>query len=137
GLPANLLKVEITETTLIVNPNAARALDRIKALGASISIDDFGTGYSGLSYLSRFPIDDLKIDQSFTRRLAEDRRAAEIVRSVVQLARELDIGAIAEGIEDPTQARMLREMGVKLGQGYLFGRPAPAPVACAASVAAD
>lgn len=137
GLPANLLKVEITETTLIVNPNAARALDRIKALGASISIDDFGTGYSGLSYLSRFPIDDLKIDQSFTRRLAEDRRAAEIVRSVVQLARELDIGAVAEGIEDPTQARMLREMGVKLGQGYLFGRPAPAPVACAAFVAAD
>lgn len=126
GLAPALLKVEITETSLIVNPNAARALERIKALGASISIDDFGTGYSGLSYLSRFPIDYLKIDQSFTRRIAEDRRAAEIIRSVVQLAGQLKIGAIAEGIETPEQARLLAEMGVVFGQGYLFGRPAPA-----------
>jgi diguanylate cyclase len=130
GLPASLLKVEITETTLIVNPDAGRALERIKALGASISLDDFGTGYSGLSYLSRFPIDFLKIDQSFTRRIVEDRRTAEIVRSVVQLAGQLDIRAIAEGIETEEQARAMAEMGVVFGQGYLFGRPAPAAEAC-------
>jgi EAL domain-containing protein (putative c-di-GMP-specific phosphodiesterase class I) len=132
GLAPSLLKVAITETTLIVNPRAAAALARIKALGASISIDDFGTGYSGLSYLSRFPVDHLKIDQSFTRRIAEDRRAAEIIRSVVELGRQLDIGAIAEGIETPEQAKLLAGMGVVHGQGYLFGRPAPVAEACAA-----
>ena len=136
GLDPTRLKVEITETTLIVNPHAAEALARVKALGACVSLDDFGTGYSGLSYLSRFPIDHIKIDQSFTRRLIEDRRTAEIVRSVVGLAGQLDISAVAEGIETPEQARRLAEMGVGYGQGYLFGAPVPADAACAAFLAA-
>ncbi|MBL0932428.1 MAG: EAL domain-containing protein, partial [Alphaproteobacteria bacterium] len=136
GLDPIHLKVEITETTLIVNPHAAEALARVKALGASVSLDDFGTGYSGLSYLSRFPIDHIKIDQSFTIRLVADRRIAEIVRSAVDLARLLDISAVAEGIETPTQAQLLAEMGVSFGQGYLFGAPVPADAACAAFLAA-
>ncbi len=136
GLDPIHLKVEITETTLIVNPHAAEALARVKALGACVSLDDFGTGYSGLSYLSRFPIDHIKIDQSFTRRLVEDRRTAEIVRSVVDLAGQLDISAVAEGIETQEQARRLAGMGVGFGQGYLFGAPVPAEAACAAFLAA-
>lgn len=136
GLDPIHLKVEITETTLIVNPHAAEALARVKALGASVSLDDFGTGYSGLSYLSRFPIDHIKIDQSFTSRLVADKRTAEIVRSVVDLAGLLDISAVAEGIETPEQARRLAEMGVGYGQGYLFGPPVPADAACAAFLAA-
>jgi diguanylate cyclase len=136
GLSPTWLKVEITETTLIVNAHAAEALAGVKALGAAVSLDDFGTGYSGLSYLSNFPIDDIKIDQSFTRRLVEDRRTAEIVRSVVDLAGQLDIRAVAEGIETGEQARLLADMGVGYGQGFLFGRPVPAHEACAAHLAA-
>ena len=132
GLPAERLKVEITETTLISNPNAATALARIKALGASISLDDFGTGYSGLSYLSRFPIDFVKIDQSFTAAVQEDRKTAEILRSMISLGTQLEIDAIAEGIETTGQAETLRQMGCIYGQGYLFGKAQPADQACAA-----
>jgi EAL domain-containing protein (putative c-di-GMP-specific phosphodiesterase class I) len=132
GLPPERLKVEITETTLIVNRDAHKALARIKALGAAISLDDFGTGYSGLSYLSQFPIDYLKIDKSFVSTMLDDRKTAEIIRSVVQLASQLEIDAIAEGVETPAQAEFLRSVGCVYGQGYFYGAAQPAEHACAA-----
>jgi EAL domain-containing protein (putative c-di-GMP-specific phosphodiesterase class I) len=132
SLPPERLKVEITETTLIVNRDAHKALARIKALGAAISLDDFGTGYSGLSYLSQFPIDYLKIDKSFVGIMLDDRKTAEIIRSVVHLASQLEIDAIAEGVETPAQAEYLRSVGCVYGQGYLYGSAQPAEHACAA-----
>jgi EAL domain-containing protein (putative c-di-GMP-specific phosphodiesterase class I) len=132
NLPAERLKVEITETTLIVNRDAHKALARIKELGASISLDDFGTGYSGLSYLSQFPIDYVKIDKSFVATMLTDRKTAEIIRSVVQLASQLEIDAIAEGIETEPQAEFLRSVGCVYGQGFLYGTAQPAENACTA-----
>jgi EAL domain-containing protein (putative c-di-GMP-specific phosphodiesterase class I) len=132
GLPAERLKVEITETTLIVNRGARAALDRIKALGCSISLDDFGTGYSGLSYLSQFPIDYVKIDKSFVSAMLAERKTGEIIRSVVQLAGQIEIDTIAEGVETPAQAEFLRAAGCIYGQGFLYGDPKPAELACAA-----
>ena len=131
-LPAERLKIEITETTLISNAHAAEALARVKAMGVQVSLDDFGTGYSGLSYLCRFPIDLLKIDRSFTLAAASERKTAEILRSMLALGAQLEIDAIAEGIETVEQADMLRSMGCRYGQGYLYGRPLPADEACAA-----
>jgi EAL domain-containing protein (putative c-di-GMP-specific phosphodiesterase class I) len=131
-LPPERLKIEITETTLISNAHAAEALARVKAMGVSISLDDFGTGYSGLSYLCRFPIDLLKIDRSFTLAAASERKTAEILRSMLALGAQLEIDAIAEGVESAEQAEMLRAMGCRYGQGYLYGHPLPADQACAA-----
>jgi|GEM_PF-6922814 len=131
-LPAERLKIEITETTLISSAHAAEALARVKAMGVQVSLDDFGTGYSGLSYLCRFPIDLLKIDRSFTLAAANERKTAEILRSMLALGAQLEIDAIAEGIETAEQAAMLRSMGCRYGQGYLYGRPLPADEACAA-----
>jgi EAL domain-containing protein (putative c-di-GMP-specific phosphodiesterase class I) len=132
GLPPERLKVEITETTLIVNPDARAALARIKEMGTSISLDDFGTGYSGLTYLSQFPIDYLKIDKSFVGAMLGERKTGEIIRSVVHLAGQLEIHAIAEGIESEAQAAFLRSVGCVYGQGYLYGQAQPAEAACAA-----
>ncbi len=131
GLPPERLKVEITETTLIVNQNARAALDRIKALGCSISLDDFGTGYSGLSYLSQFPIDYLKIDKSFVCSMLAERKTGEIIRSVVQLAAQIEIDTIAEGVETQQQADFLRQAGCVYGQGFLYGDAKSAELACA------
>jgi EAL domain-containing protein (putative c-di-GMP-specific phosphodiesterase class I) len=131
-LPAERFKVEITETTLISNPNAAEALSQLRGRGMSISLDDFGTGYSGLSYLSKFPIDYLKIDGSFVAAALDVRKTADILRAMLALGAQLEIDAIAEGIENEAQATLLRSMGCRYGQGYLYGRPAPAEQACAA-----
>jgi EAL domain-containing protein (putative c-di-GMP-specific phosphodiesterase class I) len=131
-LPAERFKVEITETTLISNPNAAEALAQLRGRGMSISLDDFGTGYSGLSYLSKFPIDYLKIDGSFVAAALDVRKTADILRAMLALGAQLEIDAIAEGIENEAQATLLRSMGCRYGQGYLYGRPAPAEQACAA-----
>jgi EAL domain-containing protein (putative c-di-GMP-specific phosphodiesterase class I) len=131
-LPAERLRIEITETTLIANPKAGEALAQLRRSGMSISLDDFGTGYSGLSYLSKFPIDYLKIDGSFVAAALDERKSADILRAILALGAQLEIDAIAEGIEDEAQASLLREMGCIYGQGYLYGRPAPANEACAA-----
>lgn len=137
GLPPTALILEITETVLIGGgEHSARTLDilnRLRAEGIRIAIDDFGTGYSSLSYLAQLPVDLLKIDRSFVPSAGEasaDDHA--FTRAVLQLGASRRLPAIAEGVETPEQARLLREMGCTLAQGYLFARPSPASVIDAA-----
>ena len=124
GLDPQLLTLEITESLLMRDVEAVlERLTQLKGLGVRLAIDDFGTGYSSLSYLRRFPVDVLKIDQSFIS--AVDSGAAEgaLVRSIVSLAQMLDLHTVAEGIEEAGQLEALRSLGVEQGQGYLFSRP--------------
>ena len=118
------LELELTESSLADDPERAAAqFHALKELGVSLSLDDFGTGYSSLSQLRRFPIDTLKIDQSFVLETPDDKGAAAIVRTIVSLAEALDIETVAEGVETPEQVRFLRQSGVGLLQGFLFSRP--------------
>ncbi len=96
-------------------------MSRLRGIGIHVSIDDFGTGYSSLSYLSKFPITKLKIDQSFVRDLAQDRQA--IVKTIIDLARNLNLNVIAEGVESKEQARLLMELNCTEAQGYLYAKP--------------
>jgi EAL domain-containing protein (putative c-di-GMP-specific phosphodiesterase class I) len=124
GLAPGLLEMELTESLLVENvEHAIDVLHKLKALGASISIDDFGTGYSSLGYLKRFPIDSLKIDRSFVRDLASSSKDAAIVDAICALARSLDIGLVAEGVEQAWQAEYLAARHCTEMQGYLFSRP--------------
>ena len=128
GLPPHLLELELTETIMLQDvENTLDTVRQLKALGVRLSIDDFGTGYSSLSYLKRFAVDRLKIDQSFVRDINTDPDDAAIVTAIIQLARSLRLGIIAEGVETPEQLAYLREAGCSEVQGYLFSRPlAPA-----------
>jgi diguanylate cyclase (GGDEF)-like protein len=124
GLPAGLLELELTESLLMENVEyAMEVLHRLKALGASISIDDFGTGYSSLGYLKRFPIDSLKIDRSFVRDIGSSAKDAAIVDAICALARSLDIGVVAEGVEHAWQAEYVCARHCAELQGYLFSAP--------------
>jgi EAL domain-containing protein (putative c-di-GMP-specific phosphodiesterase class I) len=124
GFPAERLDVEITEGIFMSNARAiTEALQKLRDLGISIALDDFGTGYSSLSYLGRLPVDKIKIDQSFVKRLPGDQEAGVIIRAVMMLSEALNKIVIAEGIETADQAWMLKMMGCKVGQGYHFGRP--------------
>ena len=124
GLQPKSLVVEITESAIMHSVDAAlRTMGDLKALGARLAIDDFGTGYSSLSYLGRFPVDKLKIDQSFTRGIGETASSACIVDAVIAMARSLGIGTIAEGVETEEQRTYLARRGCHEGQGYLFSRP--------------
>lgn len=131
-LPPARICLEITERDAL--ERATRGTQRptnmslaaLRDVGVQLAIDDFGTGYSSLTHLRRFPVDVLKIDRSFVSGLALNRNDASIVRAVVGLARAMEMTAIAEGIEQPEQARLLVEMGCDRGQGYLYGRPRPA-----------
>jgi EAL domain-containing protein (putative c-di-GMP-specific phosphodiesterase class I) len=127
GMSSRQLGLEMTESSLIPNMSTAvEVLESLRALGISISMDDFGTGYSSLSYLHSFPIDVLKIDRSFVGRMSEGDQPLQIVRTIIELARVLEMDVVAEGIETGEQYRLLREMGCRYGQGYLFSRPLPA-----------
>jgi EAL domain-containing protein (putative c-di-GMP-specific phosphodiesterase class I)/CRP-like cAMP-binding protein len=126
GVPPAGLKLEITESMLMANPDgAARILADLRARGLGVAIDDFGTGYSSLSYLATLPITTLKIDRSFVQALAASPVNARIVQTILRLAHELGIAAVAEGIEDAATAETLRDMGCTYGQGYHFARPLP------------
>ncbi len=118
------VKLEITETTIMNRPDKATSqLQKLKNLGLTLSIDDFGTGYSSMSYLKRFPLDQLKIDLSFVRRIDTDKENREIVRAIIALAHNLGLEVVAEGIETPKHLQILRDLGCEYGQGFLFSRP--------------
>jgi diguanylate cyclase (GGDEF)-like protein len=126
GFPAEQLELEITEGSLMRNPEAAlECLQQWKELGVRIAIDDFGAGYSSLGYLSRLPVDCLKLDKSLIRRLTTERKDAVIVRSIIALGKDLGVSVIAEGVETELQLQMLQELGCPQVQGYLLARPGP------------
>jgi len=127
GLEPRWLELELTESVVSADPEGAVALmHRLHALGVSLSVDDFGTGYSSLSYLKRFPIQKLKIDQSFVRDLDADPSNLSIVSGIIAMAHSLGLKTVAEGVETAAQAQLLTQKGCDVGQGYLYARPMPA-----------
>jgi diguanylate cyclase (GGDEF)-like protein len=126
-VPAEAFCLEITESAIMDDPARALAtLNRLSALGFKLSIDDFGTGYSSLAYLKRLPVDELKIDRSFVMSMEKDLDDAKIVRSTIDLAHNLGLTVVAEGVENSKAWEMLRELSCDEAQGYHMGRPMPA-----------
>lgn len=124
GLPASQLELELTESMLLQDSERVmQVIHELKQLGVQLSIDDFGTGYSNMAYLKKFAVDKLKIDQSFVRGIARNPDDAAIVQSVVTLAHNFHLKAIAEGVEDSDSERILRSLGCDEVQGYLYARP--------------
>jgi len=127
GLPPKRLELEITETALLEKEvGVLSTLQELRRLGISISLDDFGTGYSSLRYLTTFPIDQIKIDRSFTQNITHRADCAAVVASVLALGSGLGVATVAEGVETKQQFDILRASGVNYVQGYLFGAPCPA-----------
>ena len=127
GLPPRRLELEVTESALVGDLDLARAsLAQLKALGVRLALDDFGTGYSSLRHLQTLPFDKIKIDRSFVAAMAEDAESGKIVSAVVGLGHSLGLVTVAEGIESEEIAGLLRALGCDIGQGWLYGRPAPA-----------
>jgi diguanylate cyclase (GGDEF)-like protein len=127
GLEASCLELELTESILLHDSEAFMdMLQQLKTLGVKLSIDDFGTGYSNLSYLQRFQVDKLKIDQSFVRKLQGNAQDQAIVTAIIQMAKSLQLITTAEGIEDEPTRQLLAGLGCDQGQGYWFARPLPA-----------
>jgi diguanylate cyclase (GGDEF)-like protein/PAS domain S-box-containing protein len=121
------LELEITESTVLSDPvRTKRVLDKLSAMGIVLSIDDFGTGYSSLSYLTQLPVNEIKIDRSFVMNMAESSGDAVIVRSTIDLARNLGLQVVAEGVETEEAWHELNELGCTLAQGYYLTRPVPA-----------
>ncbi|HEX2271739.1 MAG TPA: EAL domain-containing protein [Pyrinomonadaceae bacterium] len=124
GIDTHSLKLEITESAVMENIGTATILlQQLRALGIELAVDDFGTGYSSLSYLHRLPINSLKIDKSFVKGMVDKRDHAEIVKTILTLARSLGIRAVAEGVETLEQLVELRRLGCEAGQGHLFSKP--------------
>ena len=127
GVDPSRIVFEVTESGLMRDlGDARRVLTSLKALGVRIALDDFGTGYSSLSYLHRLPVDRLKIDRSFVTQCTEDATALNIVRSILDLCRHLALDCIVEGVETREQMQLLRSVGCRSMQGYLFHKPMPA-----------
>ena len=117
----------MTESSLIPDPGTAmEVLGSLRRLGVSLLMDDFGTGYSSLNHLHSLPFDVLKIDRSFVMRMTEGEQPLQIVRTIVELARVMGMDVVAEGIETHEQYTLLRQLGCRFGQGFLFSRPVPA-----------
>jgi EAL domain-containing protein (putative c-di-GMP-specific phosphodiesterase class I) len=129
GVPAGLLRLELTESALLAEPAQARdVLTRLHDAGVSLSIDDFGTGFSSMGHLKHLPVDELKIDRSYVGEMATSPEDAALVKSVIDLGRELGITVVAEGVEQPATAAALADLGCDVAQGYLYATPAPAEV---------
>jgi diguanylate cyclase (GGDEF)-like protein len=128
-VPAHLLCLEITEDSIMADPdNALDVLTRIRQLGVKTSIDDFGTGYSSMSYLKRLPVDELKIDRSFVYDMATDRKNAMLVQSTIELGHNLGLSVTAEGVEDLATVEVLQNLSCDVAQGYYFAKPLTADV---------
>jgi EAL domain-containing protein (putative c-di-GMP-specific phosphodiesterase class I) len=124
GLPASSLIFEITESSIMSDPvRTVAVLGRMRAMGVRLAIDDFGTGYSSFSHLRRLPVDEIKIDKSFVQHLANDHSDLVIVRSIVDLGRNLGLRVVAEGVEDEQAWRELAMLGCDVIQGYVLTRP--------------
>lgn len=124
GLAASRLHLEITESAFVEHSGPIlKAVGELRAMGITIALDDFGTGYSSLSYIAGFPLDKLKIDQSFVRKMATDPQSRAIVQTIKALARGLDLSVVAEGVETQLESDLLRAMGCEVGQGYFYGKP--------------
>jgi EAL domain-containing protein (putative c-di-GMP-specific phosphodiesterase class I) len=127
GLDPGFLEIELTESVVLQGAeSSSNVLSRLKTLGVSIAIDDFGTGYSSLAYLKHFPIDKVKIDQTFVRDIDTDPDDRAIVEAVIAMSHHLKLKVVAEGVCSQGQARFLRERGCDIAQGHLYGRPMPA-----------
>ena len=127
GISSAQLGLEMTESSLIPDGGTAlEVLGSLRKLGVWLLMDDFGTGYSSLHHLHAFPFDVLKIDRSFVSRMTEGEQPLQIVRTIVELARVLGMSVVAEGIETHEQDALLRQLGCRFGQGFLFSRPVPA-----------
>jgi EAL domain-containing protein (putative c-di-GMP-specific phosphodiesterase class I) len=127
GMPAEALCLEITESAIMDEPQRALAtLNALSAAGLKLSIDDFGTGYSSLAYLKRLPVNELKIDRSFVMAMEQDADDAKIVRSTIDLAHNLGLTVVAEGVENVSVLRLLAELNCDQAQGYHMSRPLPA-----------
>jgi len=125
-LDPSRLQLELTESTVMSDPaRTIGILRRLRATGVGLAIDDFGTGHSSLAYLTNLPATELKIDKSFVSAMETDPASRTVVRSIIDLGRNLGLEVLAEGIETAHQLESLREMGCHLGQGYLFSRPVP------------
>ncbi len=125
-LPARLLMVEITESTIMANPpHALEVLTRLNEMGVQLAIDDFGIGYSSMAYLKSLPVHELKVDRSFVSQMATSGRDAVIVRSTVDLGRNLGLRVVAEGVEDPVTLQQLDTIGCDAIQGFHVSRPVP------------
>lgn len=123
AMPASDLRLEVTESSIMSNPDTAQTtMQGLQRLGVGLHMDDFGTGYSSLNHLHRYPFDTLKIDRSFVQEIA-NKNSSEIVRTILDLARSLDMDVVAEGIETAEQAERLQSLGCHLGQGYYYARP--------------
>jgi EAL domain-containing protein (putative c-di-GMP-specific phosphodiesterase class I) len=126
-LPPRFLELELTESIALHNVEAAIEISReLSELGVEISVDDFGTGYSSLSYLQRFSLNKLKIDQSFTRRMTDNKESENIVDAIISLAKSLKMKTIAEGVETELQLSMYKQKGCDEIQGFYFSKPVPA-----------
>lgn len=124
GMPASSLELELTESALLTDEEATLAsLTALKRLGLELAIDDFGTGYSSLTYLKNFPIDRIKIDQSFITDIDTSNESAEITRSIVSMTQSLGLEVIAEGVERAEHLAFLKELGCEEAQGFLIGKP--------------
>ncbi|OYT99967.1 MAG: two-component system response regulator [Burkholderiales bacterium PBB1] len=126
GLPAHALRLEITETFAMQDSDLIYTLEALRALGVSLALDDFGTGYSSLSSLDQLPLDVVKIDRSFTSKMAGSEYHAALIEATLRMAKALHLEVVAEGVETKAQADQLLLLGCPLAQGWLFGRPMPA-----------
>jgi EAL domain-containing protein (putative c-di-GMP-specific phosphodiesterase class I) len=126
GVDPSRLVIEVTELGVVQGSDAAlMAMRRLRDLGVGLTIDDFGTGYSSLSRLADFPIESLKIPKPFVDKLVGEDADEAFVDAILRLGDSLGLATVGEGIEHPAQAERLRQLGCRLGQGYLFGRPMP------------
>lgn len=127
GIKPETIQIELTESILLDNiERSIEKIEHMKAQGFSIALDDFGTGFASLHYLTVFPLDTIKVDRAFVENIIEDKRQYAIARSIINLAHDLDLEVVAEGIETMEQYEILRELGCDIAQGYLFSRPVSA-----------